>query len=356
MKLPYPVRLQVLALLLAGAGSLLAAEDLSEGVALEIDVLRSTRDDLRVQAGAPVKELDTKYEAALAKLGEQARGAGKFAVVVAANDSLKELTQAGVPNGSSDNPEVAKMESAYLQQLAKIKEGARPGFVKIEKDYLAQLAKMATALAGKGQTDDAQLIHKQIKRQEALIKRLEGGMDVPIGKAARIPGEMPASAVTILKATFASYEKSADVTQKVAEYVAARKDFSANPKGLGVDPHPNKGKRLVILYEKDGKKREQNRNENETVLYQSFAGPQDEDELDGWLAGTYWQCGELEVSFLKGKKVAMGTRSGTWTLDKGLRFLTLTWSNGETMPIEIGWRYLQFTEMKGERRSFEREF
>jgi hypothetical protein len=123
-----------------------------------------------------------------------------------------------------------------------------------------------------------------------------------------------------------------------------------------VDPHPHTGKHLIVIYEKDGKRREQNRNENETVLYESFAGPQDSDELDGWLAGTYWKNDEVEITFLKGRKVAMGNTSGTWSLDKGMRFLTLTWISGATTPIEFNWRYTQLSEMKGERRAFEREF
>lgn len=356
MKLPSPVCSPVITLLLALAGPLSAADELSGDVALEIDFLRTSRDEQRVQAAAPVNELGTKYEAALERLSEQARGAGKFPVVVAANDSLKEFKQAGIPNGTSDNPELVKMESVYLEQLAKIKAQARPGFVKLEQDYAAQLSKMAASLKEKNETTDVDLVLKQVKRQEAFIKRLEAGMEVPIGKGSRVPGEMPASAVTILKATFGSSEKSADVTAKVAEYVATRRDFSANAKGLGVDPHPGKPKRLMIAYEKDGKRREQGRNPNETVLYESFAGPQDPEELDAWLAGTYWKVGEVEATFHKGKKVAMGKSAGTWALDKGLRYMTLTWSNGETMPIELNWRYTQFTEMKGERRAFEREF
>jgi hypothetical protein len=189
MKFPPLLCLSVSTLLLAGTSRLAAEDELSPGVALEIDVLRSTRDDLRVAAGLPVKELDTKYQAALERLGEQARSAGKFPVVVAANDSLKEFTQAGIPNGESENPELVKMEKVYLEQLAKIKEQARPGFVKLEKDYAGQLTRVAAALTQKNETADALLVQKQIKREEAFIKRLEGGMAVPIGKAARIAGD-----------------------------------------------------------------------------------------------------------------------------------------------------------------------
>ena len=104
--------------------------------------------------------------------------------------------------------------------------------------------------------------------------------------------------VQILSATYGTGGKNADVTAKVRDYVESRRvTFSANPVALGADPNPGWNKSLHIVYMKAGVRREQRRNENETILPESFFGPQDAAELKAWLAETRWIGAEPDIQF-----------------------------------------------------------
>ncbi len=103
--------------------------------------------------------------------------------------------------------------------------------------------------------------------------------------------------VQILSAVYGTGGKDADVTARVKGYVDARRIFSANPPSLGADPNPYWNKGLHIVYMKDGVRREQQRNENETILPESFYGPQDAAELRAWLVETRWVGRGMDLQF-----------------------------------------------------------
>ena len=135
------------------------------------------------------------------------------------------------------------------------------------------------------------------KRPAAADDLYEGP---PAAKPAAEPPMMIAKRwpVQILSATYGTGGKNADVTAKVQDYVESRRiTFSANPVDLGADPNPRWNKSLHIVYMKDGVRREQRRNENETILPQSFYGPQDAAELKAWLAETRWIGVEKDIQF-----------------------------------------------------------
>jgi hypothetical protein len=104
--------------------------------------------------------------------------------------------------------------------------------------------------------------------------------------------------VQILSAIYGTGGKDADVTAAVKEHVEVKqRSFSVSPRDLGADPNPYWNKSLHIVYMKDGVRREQRRNENETVLAESFYRPQDAGELREWLQGTRWSGREGEIQF-----------------------------------------------------------
>ena len=104
--------------------------------------------------------------------------------------------------------------------------------------------------------------------------------------------------VQILSAIYGTGGKNADVTAQVQDYVEKRRvTFSANPVDLGADPNPGWNKSLHIVYMKAGVRREQRRNENETILPESFYGPQDAAELKAWLPETRWIGAEPDIQF-----------------------------------------------------------
>lgn len=77
--------------------------------------------------------------------------------------------------------------------------------------------------------------------------------------------------VKIISATYGTGGKNADVTKRVKELVEGkRQKFSANPRDLGADPSPGWNKSLSIIYTTDGVRHQQRRNENETILLESF--------------------------------------------------------------------------------------
>lgn len=353
MKIPRAFTILSSVLWLAGKAAFAGEGELSMGTALEIDYLRSLRDDQRTQARGPLRELDAKYEAAITRLRDAARAAGKTAVEIAAEASLKEFKDSGVADGEADQPDIAKTEKIYVEQRSKAEKLVQPALAKAEKEYLDQLNRMVTELTKESRIDDALLVRAQAAQVAADLKKLQDAHAVPGAKQGTVPGAMPPSAVTILKAIYGTGENSADVTRKVSTFVADMKDFSANPTDLGVDPHPYKNKHLQIVYEKDGKRREQNRGENETVLYESFAGPQDVKELEAWLTGTRWRSEGDTISFSAERRLASKDQAGKWKPD-GMFFLDVTWAKGGSIRYQFDWRWRKFTEKGGEGRVFER--
>jgi hypothetical protein len=313
---------------------------LSPAVEMELDYVRSLAEDLRTKAKAPLTELDDKYRGAVEKIRDEAKAAANTANRLEAEAALEEFAKSGTPNGESGHAAIARLEKIYLEQRPKVTEQIRPALVKAEQSYGQELKRMVEDLTKKGEIDQALLLKKEMDGVAGRVKSMQQGGGVAAGKS-RSP-----SKVVIIKATFASGDQSADVTRKIAEFVANGKDFSATPKDLGVDPRPHHGKRLLISYEKDGIKREQNRGENETVLVESFTGPQDVKEMVDWLTGSTWKSATREFYFKDKSDVKNKDVIGKWQPD-GQFFFTIEWSAGDRRKYQIDWRYNQFWEHGG---------
>lgn len=152
--------------------------------------------------------------------------------------------------------------------------------------------------------------------------------------------------VQILSAVYGTGGKDADVTARVKEHVDARRVFSANPPGLGADPNPGWNKGLHIVYMKDGVRREQWRNENETILPESFYGPQDVAELRAWLTETRWNYGPgADVQFHANGTFTFVGNAGVhpWTVPAPNR-LRLCWPGVNPTEYTLNYTLDRFSE------------
>lgn len=318
---------------------------LSPSVEMELDYVRSLAEDLRTKARVPLTELDDKYRGAVEKIRDEAKASANTANRLEAEAALEEFAKSGTPNGESGHPGIARLEKIYLEQRPKVAEQIRPAIVKAEQSYGQELKRMVEELTKKGDIDQALLLKKEMDGVAGRVKSMQQGGGFAATKS------RPAPKVTILKATFTSGDQSADVTRKIAEFVASGKDFSANPKDLGVDPRPYHSKRLLISYEKDGIKREQNRGENETVLIESFTGPQDVKEMVAWLTGTSWKSETRELFFKDDADVKNKDVTGKWR-PEGMHRFSVEWSAGNRRTYKFNWRWTEIQEVGGMEEKF----
>ena len=315
---------------------------LTPAVEMELDYVRSLAEDLRTKAKAPLTELDDKYRGAVEKIRDEAKAADNAANLLEAEAALEEFVKSGTPDGESGHAGIARLEKIYLEQRPKVAEQIRPALVKAEQSFGQDLKRMVEEQTKKGEIDQALLLKKEMDGVAGRLKSMQQAFGLAAVRS------RPPSKVTILKATFASGDKSADVTRKIAEFVANGRDFSASPKDMGVDPKPYHRKHLKISYEKDGIKREQNRGENETVLAVSFTGPQDAKELVTWLTGSTWKSETRELFFKSDSDVKVKDVTGKWQPD-GIYFFTIEWSAGNRKRYQFNWHWTEFREHGGEK-------
>ncbi|MEK7950228.1 hypothetical protein [Luteolibacter soli] len=346
MHLPVPqLVLPLLMLLRPACLAQVEEKKLSPSVGMELDYQRSLADDLRTKAQAPLAELDDKYRSALEKIRDEAKVADNTVNRLEAEEALEEFEKSGTPDGESSHPAIARLEKIYLEQRPKVAEQIRPDLIKAEQSLGQELKRMVEDLTKKGEVDQALLVKKEMDKVASRVKSMQQGGTLVGGKP------RPAPKVTILKATYANGDLSADVTRKVAELVANGKDFSANPTDLGADPKPNHGKHLQIIYTKDGTKWEQNRGENERILIESFTGPQDVKEVVDLLVGSRWKSETRELFFKDKSDVKNKDVTGKWQSD-GRYYFTIEWSAGDRRKYQFDWRYKEFKERGGQEEKF----
>jgi len=160
--------------------------------------------------------------------------------------------------------------------------------------------------------------------------------------------------VQILSAIYGTGGKNADVTARVKEHVEVHKRaFASNPQDLGADPNPTWNKGLHIVYMKDGVRREQQRNENETVLAESFYGPQDAGELRAWLPETRWTGAQPEMQFHPdGTFTTPGvTETQTWEAT-GARNVRIKQPNGKAQEFVFNHTWSSFSEAENAQNRF----
>lgn len=175
----------------------------------------------------------------------------------------------------------------------------------------------------------------------------------PSGKYVMVPAIEPGAMlqprrfpVQILTATYGTKGKDADVTARVREFVEQqRQKFSANPKDLGVDPVPHWNKGLHIIYMKDGVRREQRRGENETILPESFYGPQDANELKAWLIASRWYGEKPDIQFHADLTfTSPGSKeAGRWKATAA-RTIRLSWPKEEEKEFGFNFTWSSFAE------------
>lgn len=166
--------------------------------------------------------------------------------------------------------------------------------------------------------------------------------DLPVPRP-REPRRWP---VQILSAIYGTGGKDADVTARVKAFVeTSRRPFSANPGDLGADPNPYWNKGLHIVYLKDGVRREQRRNENETILPESFYGPQDAAELRAWLPESRWSGKDGEIQFhADGTFTLPGDLNAhRWEATGGSR-LQLTWPGDRAEGYHFDFTWSGFSQ------------
>ncbi|MCW1921546.1 hypothetical protein OKA05_03210 [Luteolibacter arcticus] len=318
------------------------AKKLTPAVEMELDYVRSLAEDLRTKAKAPLTELEDKYRGAVEKIRDEAKAANNAANLLEAEAALEELAKSGTPDGESAHAGIARLEKIYLEQRPKVAEQIRPALVKAEQSFGQDLQRMVEEQTKKGEIEQAILLKKEMDGVAGRLKSMQQAFGLAAGRS------RPPSKVTILKATFASGDQSADVTRKIAELVANGRDFSASPKDMGVDPKPYHRKHLKISYEKDGIKREQHRGENETVLAVSFTGPQDGKELAAWLTGSTWKSETRELFFKSASDVKVKDVTGKWQPD-GIYFFNVEWSAGNKKRYQFNWHWTELREHGGEK-------
>lgn len=341
-----------IAALLALACPAEAAGELSEATAATMESLEAERLRDWQKACAPASDLQAKFKAALEKLEAGAKSAGNSKRALAAQAVLAELEEGESPNGQSADPEVAKAEKVFIEHMEKLKAQIRPALIKREEDHHSRLERLATQLEAKGLSDDASEIAERVESLAWEIREMKD-FGNPAFKDGRRPGAM-SSSVRIIKATYGHTGKTLDVTERIQQFVDDKAEFQVKPSHLGGDPQPHSNKPLRIIYEKDGKRREQNRGENEVILHESFVGPHDTKEMEAWLIGTRWEHDGDMYEFQEGGRLKSDAGGGEWKSDE-LFALKLKLPDGGFKSYRFDWLWKKLTAGDGGERVFTRQ-
>lgn len=314
----------------------LSAQDF--GKPIDLKAIEDSYILLQRDAGKPLVELTAKYIAALAKCKADFQAAGNLDGILEMNKAIEEAGKGTVPDGKAADVTVQKYEQVYLKQKEELERSTERQLAKASADYLVLLTELMTKLTKEGKIDEALKVREKVE----IEKRLRP----PVQVAAM--GEK--GVLKILAATYGSGGKNADVTEKVRNFVEIKKqDFMATPGHLGADPNPGWNKGLTVRYLKDGVERTQNRGENETLLIESFYGPQDNEEVKKWLPGTKWKANE-EITFNGDGTFSIGNRQGSHQWDARQYFkLILVWPEEGIIEYSFDWRWDAFRETGGRR-------
>lgn len=170
---------------------------------------------------------------------------------------------------------------------------------------------------------------------------LLGAVDLP---AQALPKGRP---MEILSATYGSGGGHADVTARVKEKLELkRENLVARPQDLGADPTPGWNKQLNIVYTKDGRQRMRSYGENSSVIWQSFWGPQDMNELKEWMTTIKAHCWNGEMLFKADGTFTSPFGAGWWNTT-GDRHFILRWGVGQESKCEFNFEYETFQETGG---------
>ena len=312
---------------------------------MDLEAIERTYQEETAAIGKPFEELNAKYIAAVKKAGDEMQAAGNLDGILESKKAVADIERGDVPDGKSPEPTLAKLEQVYLGQrteIAKSLEGAR---LKVDTSYITLLESLAVKLTKESRIDEA------IKVREKVIAAKQA-----LPKIAGLGTEMdPKFPVRIIAASYGSGDKMADVTARVRELVEVKRvDFAVNPGTLGTDPNPGWNKNLTVRYTKDGVERKQNRGENETLLIESFHGPQDIAEMEKWLAGTQWRHDQPITFNADGTFISKGIiTAGRWSIPR-LWVMQMVWSDGRTEECAFGWRWDSFAEKTGGKRIFKK--
>lgn len=293
---------------------------------------------LRREAHKPLKELTDRYVAALGKCKADFQSAGNLDGIIEVNKAIEEIGKGILPDGKSADATLQKYEQVYLTQKEEAERSIERQLAKASETYLGLLTDLMTRLTKQGKIDEALKVREKVETE----KRLH-----PPVAAAATSGK---GAVKVLAASYGTGGKTADVTETVRQFVEIKKqDFTVTPGHLGVDPNPGWNKGFTVRYLKDGVERKQNRGENETLLIESFYGPQDNDEVKRWLVGTRWKS-NVDITFNGDSTFTIGNRLGTYRWD-ALQYwgLTLVWPDEGVIEYAFDWRWDSFREKQGKR-------
>lgn len=330
------------ALLFAAACPGQTYDDLSEPTRVAMDALEKERERAWAKVALPADELQGKLVVALEKLAADAKAAGNVRRAAAAEVVLVELAEGETPDGESVDADVAKAEKVFVEHFDKLKPQIRAGMIRCDEEHAARLESLADRLDGEGLSSDASVVSAIAESLAVEIQEMKDLIN-PAFKDGKRPGAMPASAVKIIEATFGHPGNSLDVTDKIQSYVDSRSEFQVNVKDMGGDPEPYRNKPLKVIYEKDGKRHEQNRGENEIVLFESFAGPHSVKEMKAWLIGTQWELDGDTYEFQEDGVLKSPNGKGEWKADE-LFFVKLKLDDKSFVLFRMDWLWKKLTE------------
>ena len=322
----------------------------------ELDETFQLLDDFRegdeVEARARLTELDERFRQAAGRYRDDSQAAGNLDAVLAVNQAFEVLEGGGVPKGSAD-PTVARLEKIYAENRPAAEEDYLRRLAAVRAKHVEDLKELQAAMTKQGKIELAVKVRVRLEtfvassREE--VKKAEpepGKAVVPGSREDNRIGLTPDAQVVILKATYGSDDRQADVTEVVKQMVEKdRVTFAANPTYLKADPFPYRRKGLTIEYTRNGKRHEQRRGEDETILISSFYCPHDAVDIRKALVGTLWKS-DVTVEFKSDNTFTVDGRRGSyrWSYNDSSRKLRLSWSSTRKTEGSFDWSYTQLTE------------
>ena len=119
-------------------------------------------DSLRI-ASAPIVKLGKQYKEALNRELEKAQDAGDFEEVIAIKKAADKFNKGKLLDGTSDSPEIEKLEKIVSKQLKiRLKAAEKPA-LDAAKNRISQLKKSLKELTQNGNFESAEKVHNYIK-------------------------------------------------------------------------------------------------------------------------------------------------------------------------------------------------
>ena len=138
------------------------AED-AEGLLPEIRIIQSAYEDSLRVTSIPIVKLGKQYMDALNRELEKAQKAGDFDEVIAIKKAAERFNKGKSLHGSSDSPEIEKLEKIVSEQLKLRLKVAEKPVISAAQRRVSQLKKTLKELTQSGNFESAQKVHNYLK-------------------------------------------------------------------------------------------------------------------------------------------------------------------------------------------------